>query len=132
MTRRTPAARTKTLTTAEAIRAQSVLLEQLGSQMALVLESVTASRAEMDAKMTALEERLSQRIAILEEAVRGLAADNRGIRAELSRLGDQVTRLSDEVARLRYDFDHREERGRLDALDVRVAALEARLGIASR
>ena len=132
MTRRSPATRTKALTTAEAIRAQSVLLEQLGSQMALVLESVTASRAEMDAKMTALEERLSQRIAILEEAVRGLAADNRGIRAELSRLGDQVTRLSDEVARLRYDFDHREERGRLDALDVRVTALEARLGIGSR
>jgi polyhydroxyalkanoate synthesis regulator phasin len=32
-------------------------------------------------------------------------------------------------ARLRHDFDHREERTRMDALELRVAALENRLGV---
>lgn len=117
MPRRGPAG-AKAPSTGEALRAQGVLLEQLGSQMSLVLEAVTSSKAELEASMRALEDRLSQRITMLEEAVRQLAAEQRALR--------------EEVARLRRDFDQREERGRVSALEVRVAALEARLGIGSR
>lgn len=124
MHRRSPS-RAKSPSTAEAIRAQGVLLEQLGSQMTLVLEAVTSSKAELETSIRQLDARLSQRITVLEEAVRQLATELRGVQ-------EGQRELREEVARLRRDFDQREERGRVSALEVRVAALEARLGIGSR
>ena len=44
----------------------------------------------------------------------------------------QIRSLRDEVAGLRHDFDHRQELGRVDALEVRVSAIESRLGVPSR
>jgi len=114
MVRRTRS-ETKPPTLAESVRAQGVLLEQLGSRMELVLEAVTGSEKRLDAKIDALEARLSERIVVLEQVVRRSSEDIRAVR--------------EEVARLRYDFDHREERGRMDALEARVAALESRLGV---
>jgi predicted nucleic acid-binding Zn-ribbon protein len=108
------------------------LLEQLGSQMTLVLEAVTSSKTELEASIRALDARLSQRITVLEEAVRQLAADLRATREDLAEVRQEVAELREEVAGLRRDFDQREERGRLSALEVRVAAIEARLGIGSR
>jgi hypothetical protein len=131
---------------AEVIRAQGVVLEDIRSQMSVVLEAVTSTRTELKADMAALESRLSQRISVLEEVVRQNSNDIRalqgdvtalkgevaGLKDEVAGLKGEVAGLKDEVARLRYDFDHREEPGRLGALEVRVAAIEQRLRITPR
>jgi hypothetical protein len=111
--------RTKRAASAESASAAhdfGVVLEDLNSKMTVVLEVVTSSKAELVERMTKLEERLSDRISVLEQVVRQNSQD--------------VLALRDEVERLRHDFDHREERGRVESLEARVAALEARLGVA--
>jgi hypothetical protein len=121
MVRKTPH-ETRPPTLAESVRAQGVMLEQLGSRMELVLEAVTGSEKRLDAKIDALEARLSERISVLEQVVRRNSEDNR-------KSSEDIRALREELARLRYDFNHREERGRMDALEARVAALESRLGV---
>jgi predicted RNase H-like nuclease (RuvC/YqgF family) len=113
--RRTTGAR-RAPSTAESIRGFGVVLERVESQMAAVLEAVTSSSDRLDARIDTLEARLSERIAALEQVVRAHS--------------ERISGLENEVARLRHDFDHREERGRMEALELRVAALETRLGVA--
>jgi len=108
---------------AESARAFGVVLERLESQMGAVLEAVTTSSQRLDAKIDALGAHLSERISVLEQVVRQNSDDIR-------KNSEDILALRNEVARLRHDFDHREERGRVDALEARVAALEARLGVA--
>jgi polyhydroxyalkanoate synthesis regulator phasin len=91
------------------------VLERIESQMGVVLEAVNSSAQSLDAKIDALDARLSERISRLEDAVRQNSADIEALRSA--------------VARLRHDFDHREGRGRIDALEARVAVLEGRLGL---
>jgi uncharacterized coiled-coil protein SlyX len=111
--RRTTVAR-KASSGAETTRAVGVVLERIESQMGAVLEAVTSSSQRLDARIDALETRLSERISVLEQVVRQLSG--------------HMSALGHEVARLRRDFDNREERGRMEALEARVAALETRLG----
>jgi hypothetical protein len=120
-----------------------VVLERIESQMAAVLEAVTSSSDRLDARIDLLEARLSERISALEDVVRQhserLSALEQVVREHSERLSsvenevaglkNEVAGLTIEVARLRHDFDHREERGRMEALEVRVAALETRLGL---
>src|ERR1019366_7746303 len=101
---------------AGSVRAFGAVLERIESQMGAVLEAVTSSSQRLDAKIDALEARLGERISVLEQVVRHNSED--------------ILALRNEVARLRHDFDHREERGRMDPLEARVAALETRLGMA--
>lgn len=110
-------------------RAFTVVLERIESQMATVIEAVTTSSQRLDAKIDGLEARLSERISILEQVVRQNSLDIQKNSADILALQADIVSLRDEVARLRHDFDHREERGRVEALEVRVAALEARLGV---
>jgi len=121
---------------AASIRGFGVVLERMESQMSAVLEAVTSSSERLDTRIDALEARLSQRISALEDAVREhseriscLEREVAGLQEEVAGLQKEVAGLQKEVASLRHDFDHREERGRMDALEVRVAALEARLGL---
>ena len=108
---------------AETVRGFGVVLERIEAQMGMVLEAVTSSSQRLDAKIDAPEARLSQRISDLEQVLRRNSEDIR------QNSGD-IRDLRDELARLRHDFDHREERGRMDALEARVTALEVRLGVA--
>jgi chromosome segregation ATPase len=132
-----------TPSTKASIRAIGVVLEQLQSQMTTVLEAVTGSTRSLRADMAGLEARLGERIAVLEQVVRqnsadiatlkqdvaALKQDVAGLKNDVADLKKEVADLRHEVARLRHDFDHREERGRMDALELRVASLEARLGV---
>jgi hypothetical protein len=88
---------TKLPSRSETARAHGVLLEQLGSQMNVVLEAAIQKNSE-----------------------------------DLRRHSAEIRSLRDEVAGLRHDFDHRQELGRVDALEVRVSAIESRLGVLSR
>jgi hypothetical protein len=121
---------------AASIRGFGVVLERIESQMAAVLEAVTSSSDRLDTRIDTLEARLSRRISALEDVVRQhserVSALEQVVREHSKRIGgleNEVVSLKNEVARLRHDFDHREERGRMEALEVRVAALEARLGL---
>ena len=108
---------------AESARAFGVVLERIESQMTAVVEAVTSATQRLDAKIDALGAHLSERISVLEQVVRQNSLDIR-------QNSEDILALRNEVALLRHDFDHREERGRVDALEARVAALEARLGVA--
>jgi len=110
-------------------RAVGVVLERIESQMAVVLEAVTSSAQRLDAKIDGVHADLSARISRLEDAVRQNSADIKALRVDVDGLRVDVDALREEVARLRHDFDHREERGRIDALEARVAVLEGRLGL---
>ena len=102
-------------------RAQHVLLEQIHSQMNVVVEAVTGLRDEFKSELAATEARLSERISVLEQVVRQNSEDIR-------KNSEDIRDLREELARLRHDFDHRSELDRLESLEDRVAALEARLG----
>jgi polyhydroxyalkanoate synthesis regulator phasin len=123
MASRKPASRERAPSGATTARAFGVVLERIESQMAVVLEAVTGSAERLDAKIDGVEARLSERISRLEDVVRQNSTDIGALRTD-------VNALRVEVARLRHDFDHREERGRIDALEARVAVLEGRLGVA--
>ena len=130
---------TKLPSRSETARAHGVLLEQLGSQMNVVLEAVTGFERRLDAKIDASEARLSDRISVLEEVVRQNSRDIQKNSEAIQKNSEDIRRhsaeirsLRDEVAGLRHDFDHRQELGRVDALEVRVSAIESRLGVVSR
>ena len=121
---------------AESARAFGVVLERIESQMTAVVEAVTSATQRLDAKIDALGAHLSERISVLEQVVRQNSLDIRqnseDIRKNSEDIGqnsEDILALRNEVALLRHDFDHREERGRVDALEARVAALETRLGV---
>jgi chromosome segregation ATPase len=138
---------------AEAIRANTVVLEDIRSQMAMVIEATVTTRRELWSALQGVEERLSGRIAALEAAVTQNSADIRKNSEDIRKNSEDIRKnsedirknskdirknskdiqeLREEVARLRHDFDHREEGARLSSLEVRVTALEGRLGTAAR
>lgn len=144
---------TKPPSRTDTARAHGVLLEQLGSQMNMVLEAVTGFEQRLDARIDATEARLSDRISVLEEVVRQNSRDiqknSEDIRKnsddirknsddiqknskDIQKNSDDIRALRDEVAGLRHDFDHRQELGRVGALEARVSAIESRLAIPSR
>ena len=145
MAQRTPRG-TKPPSRTETARAHGVLLEQLGSQMNMVLEAVTGFERRLDAKIDATEARLSERISILEQVVRQNSrdiqknsadiqknsADIQKNSADIQKNSADIRALRDEVAGLRHDFDHRQELGRIDLLESRVTAIESRLAVPSR
>jgi DNA repair exonuclease SbcCD ATPase subunit len=106
-----------------ALRARDIVLERIESQMQVVVEAVTGMRVDIDAKLTALEARLSERIGVLEQVVRKNSEDIR-------KNSEDLQRVRAEVVELRRDFDRRSELARLGALEDRVARVEAKLGIA--
>jgi hypothetical protein len=127
---------TKPPSRADTARAHGVLLEQLGSQMNMVLEAVSGAEQRLDAKIDSAVAQLSDRISVLEEVVRKHSGDIRalgdevaGLRNEVAGLRDEVAGLRGEVTGLRHDFDHRQELGRVGALEARVSAIESRLAV---
>jgi hypothetical protein len=122
----------------EAVRELGVRLEDVQSQMRLVFEAVTSLGQQFDAKLSAVEARLSERISVLESVVRQNSEDIRknseDIRKnseDIRKNSEDIRQLQEEVAQLRRDFDRRAELARVDALEQRVAQVEAKLGIAS-
>lgn len=132
MPRRTPPASTKQPTPSEQIRALGVVIEDMSSKMNVVVEAVTSMPGRWQADMSAMESRLSARIEVLESVVRQNSADIKQNSADIRQNSADIIALREQVAGLRHDFDHREELGRVSALETRVSAIESRLGIARR
>ncbi len=106
----------------DALRGRDILLERIESQMQFVIEAVTGMQETFDVKLSALEERLTARIGILEDVVRKNSEDIR-------KNSEDIRSLRLELAGLRQDFERRQEPGRLQALEKRVSRIERKLGI---
>ena len=136
-----------------AIRAQSVVLEGIRSQMAVVVESTITTREELRREIRDLGSNLSARIDRLEAAVKQNSTEIRALEVRISKLEERVSHLEQrmasleervasldervasleaEVAQVRRDLNtmrQRIERHDWEALERRVAAVESRLGI---
>jgi hypothetical protein len=123
---------TKPSTAKEAAHAAGVRVEQMQSDIKGILEAVTGLGQELRGEMQALGAKLSGKIEDLEDVVRTNSADIKALRAEFTGLRHDFTGLRHDFTGLRHDFDHREERGRVSALEDRVSAIETQLSTASR
>jgi hypothetical protein len=124
MVRRTPRG-TKPPTAREAAHAAGVRAERLESGFQGVLEAVTSMRQELGAEIRAVRTELSGKIEDLQDAVRTNSADIRQNSADIKAMRVDLTSF-------RHDFDHREERGRVTALEERVSAIETQLSNSPR
>jgi len=93
----------------------AVLLEDIQGQVHLTMEAVTGFRAEFRTEINALRTELSQRIDVLEMAVRQNSQDIRQLSAEIRSMRELLERKADHEALLR--------------LQSRVEVVERRLGI---
>ena len=126
MVRRSPRG-TKQPSRTETDRAQGVLLEQIASRMDQVLEAVNGTRQHLDEKIDSVDTRLTGRIDLLTEVVRENSRDIRKNSEDIRKNSVDICSLRETVTGLRHDFDHREEVGRVGALEARVSAIETRL-----
>src|SRR5450631_8996 len=96
----------------------NVLMEDMRSQFKVVVEMVQSTRVDLiahfDRRFTKIEERLDA----LEFAVRKNSEDIR-------QNSEDIEAMRVELRQLRADFDRREERARIDALEKRVDKLES-------
>jgi len=104
---------------AEGTRAHLVLLEDMKSQIQVVLEAVTSSREELRRDLREVDERLGARISNLEAAVKQNSADIKQNSADIKQNSADIKQNSadinqntadirsvrEEVAGLRRDFD---------------------------
>jgi hypothetical protein len=123
----------------EIAHASGARSEKVESDMKAVLEAVNGMREAMDERFRAFDDRLAAQARDLRDVVRALSADVRensaDIRqnsADIRQNSADIQALRVEVTGLRHDFDHREERGRVTALEERVSAIEPQLSTASR
>jgi chromosome segregation ATPase len=131
---------------ATSVRALGVVLEQMHSQMGVVVEAVTSMQAKLDKKLDAEEairrfeiiedvvrqnsadiRRLEARVSALEEAVRRNSEDIKKNSEDIKKNSEDIRELREQVAGLRHDFDHRSELTRISDLEGRVAELERRV-----
>jgi len=140
-------------TTSEQIRALGVVMEDMRSQMALVVEATTSTRTELRAEMRDMRAELSERISVLESVVRQNSVDIQKNSVDIQKNSADIQKnsadiqqnttdirqnsadilaLREQVAGLRHDFDHRTELGRVSSLETRVSMIESRLGIPAR
>jgi len=121
--RRSPG--TKPPTAKEVALAAGARVEQMQSDIKVILDEVTGIRRELTGEIRAVRTELSAKVDDLRDVVRTNSADIRQNSAD-------IRALRAEVRDFRHDFDHREERGRVTALEERVSAIETQLSTASR
>jgi chromosome segregation ATPase len=100
----------------------AILLEQIQEQNRATIEAVTSLGTSLRREISELRRDLTLRIEALEIAVRKNSEDIRKNSEDIRKLQEQVAELT-EVVRGKVD------RADLEALALRVARLEARLGI---
>ena len=102
----------------DAVHKNGVLLERLTDNVQLAFEGITNTQEQFQRSMLAMEQRLADRITLLEEVVKDHSGHVNGLTTE-------VAGLRSEVADLRHRFDRRDD---LEAIERRVTKLEDRLG----
>ena len=108
-------------TAKEIAHAAGVRVEQSQSEFRILLEGFRTLEDSVNREVGSLRgdmRDVGNRLDRVEAAVTQHSAEIRGLRAD--------------VQGLRHDFDHREELGRVSALESRVSAIETRLATAPR
>lgn len=99
MPRRSPPRRPKNSTPgAEGCRAHDVLLEQINSKMTAIVEVATSTKTELRAEMAAMEQRLTDRVTRVEEAITMHSG-------QVRRLEDAITTHTAQLRHLRHDLE---------------------------
>ena len=114
------AARKKRTTDAEGVGYTNVLLEQIRAKQDAMYEAMIAMGAGIRRELRSQIAKVTARLDDLEAVVKQNSADIRALRAE-------VAELRAEVRQLRHDFDNRDERAKIAALEARVTELERRV-----
>ncbi len=107
----------------------NALLEDIRAQQQVMLEAIASMREELERKFGERFDGVDTRLKLLEESVRSNSAEIRKNSEDIRRLFGGLAEVSDEVRRLRADFDRREERSRIEALEARVERLELHLKV---
>jgi hypothetical protein len=115
----------------ETLHVHGVMLQQIQSQLQFVAEAVTGLSQKLDTKIDELEARLTARITLLEEVVRQNSRDIRKNSEDIRKNSEDIRVAREEIAQLRRDFERRSELARVEALEQRLARVEAKLGLAS-
>jgi len=121
----------KTAALAEVIAHHNVLLEEMRSQFKVVVDLAITTRdkvTELSAKFDTLDARVSRielRLDALEFAVGKNSEDIRKNSDDIRKNSEDIEAMRVEIRQLRADFDRREERARIDALEKRVDKLES-------
>ena len=90
--------------TDDAQRGRDVLLERIESQMQFVIEAVTGMREDFDVKLTALEQRLSERIRILEDVVRMHSEQLQKNTAAIQKNSEDIQKNSEDIRKNSEDI----------------------------
>lgn len=115
MPRRTPPRGPETPTPIDdVLRAHGVVLEDIRSRMEMVVEAVTVTRTELKADLHALDSRLSERISILEDAVRENSRDIRKNSEDIRKNSEGIRKNSEDIRKNSEEYPE-ELRGHLHA-----------------
>ena len=118
------AARKKRTADAEGVGYTNVLLEEIRAKQDAMYEAMVAMGEGLRGEFRSEIAKVTQRLDVLESVVRQNSEDIKVLRAEVAELRAEVAELRTEVRQLRRDFDNREERTKIAALEARVTELE--------
>ncbi len=117
----------KGATSEDALHRFNVLLEDVRSQQNAMLEAIASMGESLERKFDERFTRIEQRLEILESVVRQNSEDIRKNSEDIRKNSEDIETMRIELQRLRKDFDTRDERAQIRALEERVGRLEQRL-----
>lgn len=136
-TRKTPSRPRQHAPSASQMGRVLLMLENIQDQQKMLAEALGAFRSGVDVRFDEMEARLTRRLDVLEAVVREHSAmlkEHRTMLEEhgsmLMEHGRELCALRAELDRISRKLDHMASAAALEALEKRVAALEARVGIA--
>ncbi len=114
----------------------NVILEEVRSQQKAMFEAITSMREEFTRTLNERFDAVELRLQALESAVRENSADIQKNSADIQKNSEDIRRLFEitselrlEIRSLRADFEQREDRARIAALEDRLQKLEQRMGL---
>ena len=107
----------------------AILLEDIQGKVQATMEAVTAFRGELRGEIETFRVQLSQRLDILELAVRQNSADIRQNTADIRQNSEDIRRNSEEIRSMRELLERKADREALLKLEARVQRVEQQLGI---
>ena len=110
----------------------AALVEALREEFKVLAEAQHAMKDDMNRQFHSLRSELVDRISILEAALRQNTDAIRKNSEDIRKNSEDLARIEAEVRRLDRTLQGKIDQAALDALEKRVAALEARVGIGPR
>ena len=118
----------KRATVARGADATAVILEDIRAQNRVVLEAVQSMGESLRSEIAALRQELCERIERLEAVVRQNSIDIRKNSEDIRKNSEDIQRLEAELRSVKVAVLMKVDAAALAALELRVSALERRLG----